>query len=181
MRKENFGSYILLLTIGTLLIVFHEKISHILPYIIGGLTILISIGFLKDSFQSEELKKSETKKMATGLVMFIMAIIIIINKTDSINLIAVIWGMFGLIKGIDELSDAIYKHSQNKKYLIELIHAVIEISLAVLLIYNPFEKISEHIIILGIEYVMLSLQIIINPKMVERKRKHFLFKKAKIN
>ena len=158
LRKEQFGSHILLLTIGTILIIFHENISHILPYIIGVNTILISTSFIKDFIIEKNFDEKNTKKLASGIIMFIVGIIIIIQNQDSINLIAISWGIFGLKKGIDELSEAIYNHIQKKKFIITLIHSIIEISLAIILIYNPFEKLSEHIIILGIEYVMLSLQ-----------------------
>ncbi|MFR8269221.1 MAG: DUF308 domain-containing protein [Oscillospiraceae bacterium] len=165
---------------GTLLIIFHEKIAHIMPYLIGGLTIIISLGFIKDAVQMEEVKKSETKRLASGIVMLIVGAIIIIKQENSINFIAIVWGLFGLIRGIDELGEAFYNIHNGKRYIVELIHAIIEISLAILLIYNPFEKISEHIIILGIEYVIISLQLVINPQMVQKKRRSLRRKKANV-
>ena len=148
-----------------------------MPYLIGGLTIIISLGFIKDAVQMEEVKKSETKRLASGIVMLIVGAIIIIKQENSINFIAIVWGLFGLIRGIDELGEAFYN---GKRYIVELIHAIIEISLAILLIYNPFEKISEHIIILGIEYVIISLQLVINPQMVQKKRRSLRRKKANV-
>lgn len=178
LKKENFGSYVMLMVMGGIMIIFHEKIYHIFPYIIGAITILIAIGFIKNSIREREYKKAESKRLAYGIVMFIMGTVIIINQSDSINLIAIIWGIFGLIRGADELGEAIYNHSQGKKWILELVHGIVEMALAILLIYHPFEKISEHIIILGLEYVILSLQLFINPKMVPKKaRKNFLLKK----
>ena len=156
---------------GSLLIIFHENVAHIMPYLIGSLTILIALGFIKDGVQMEEVKKAEAKRLATGLVMLIVGFIIIINQYDSINFIVIVWGIFSLIRGIDELIEAFYNIHQGKKYILTLIHAIIEISLAIVLIYSPFEKISEHIIILGIEYVIISLQLFINPQLVKKRRK----------
>lgn len=156
---------------GSLLIIFHENVAHIMPYLIESLTILIALGFIKDGVQMEEVKKAEAKRLATGLVMLIVGFIIIINQYDSINFIVIVWGIFSLIRGIDELIEAFYNIHQGKKYILTLIHAIIEISLAIVLIYSPFEKISEHIIILGIEYVIISLQLFINPQLVKKRRK----------
>ena len=56
-----------------------------------------------------------------------------------------------------QLSDVLKLN--NKKFIGKFIHAIIETSLSILLVFNPFEKVEEHIIILGIEMIIIALKV----------------------
>ena len=120
--------------------------------IVTGLIHIIFASYLKE-------KSLESMKIPEYIVVMILGIMTLLKKNDAISFIAIIWGISGLRKGIKGLNVAIYNKVNNKRFVGELIHAIIETLLSILLVFNPFEKVEEHIIILGIEMIIMSLKV----------------------
>lgn len=154
-RKAEITTSILFILNGLICIIFSEFIQEILPYISGSIAILSGIILLTKAIYEKEYKTIETKRTAISIIMILIGIIIIFKNENSINLIGVVWGIYGLVKGINELNIAIYYIFSKEKFILELLHSIVEIVLAIILIFNPFEKIATHIILLGIEMIVI--------------------------
>ena len=135
-----------------------------IPIIIGTIIIIMSVISIIISIMKKEYKTLETNILASGIVSFLLGIMVLINNQNSIPFIAIVWGILGLKKGVKGLNIALYNKANKKKYIIELIHSIIETILSILLIFNPFEKFEEHLIILGIEMIVSSLKIVFKDK-----------------
>lgn len=159
--KLDISQFIFLiigLIIGISCIVFPKKIYEYTTYIIGGFMLASAIGMLIHSIKYKEYEKIETKRTATSIVQIILSIVILTNQMQSIYFIAVVWGITGLRKGINGLNIAMYNKSINEKYKLELLHSIVETVLSIMLILDPYRKMEEHIMILGLEILVMMLK-----------------------
>ena len=157
-RKISLLSFILIVT-GLIHIIFASYLKEKLSIITGITTINIALINTIRNIKNKEYKTLETMKIPENIVVMILGIMTLLKKNDAISFIAIIWGISGLRKGIKGLNVAIYNKVNNKRFVGELIHAIIETLLSILLVFNPFEKVEEHIIILGIEMIIMSLKV----------------------
>lgn len=157
--KLKFSIQIILIVAGLIHIIFAGYLKEKLSIITGITTINISIINVIKNIKNKEYKTLETMKIPENIVVLILGIMTLFKKNNAISFIAIVWGISGLRKGIKGLNVAIFNKANNKRFVGELIHAIIEISLSILLVFDPFEKVEEHIIILGIEMIIMSLKV----------------------
>lgn len=150
---------IIFMVTGLINITCANVLTKKLPFIIGLVTMITSIISLMKNIKEKEYKTLDTMKIPTNIVTIIISSIILFEQQNAIPFIAMVWGLSGLRKGIKGLNVAIFNKTHNKKFLLEFFHATIETTLSILLIFNPFEKIEEHLILLGIEMIISSLRI----------------------
>lgn len=157
--KLKFIIQIILIIVGLVHIIFASYLKEKLAIITGITTINISIINLIRNIKDKEYKTLETMKIPENIVVMILGIMTLFKHDNAISFIAIVWGISGLSKGIKELNVATFNKLNNKKFIGKFIHAIIETSLSILLVFNPFEKVEEHIIILGIEMIIIALKV----------------------
>ena len=157
--KLKFIIQIILIIVGLVHIIFASYLKEKLAIITGITTINISIINLIRNIKDKEYKTLETMKIPENIVVMILGIMTLFKHDNAISFIAIVWGISGLSKGIKEFNVAIFNKLNNKKFIGKFIHAIIETSLSILLVFNPFEKVEEHIIILGIEMIIIALKV----------------------
>ena len=150
--------------LGIFIIAFSSTLMNQIPIILGIITIVFSSIELIIQIKKKDYEKIEDIHMGNNIIFIILGIMILLNNQNAIPFIAMIWGISGLRSGIKGLNIVIYNKINEKKYVPELIHAIIETFLSVLLIFNPFEKFEEHLIILGIQLIANSLKIGVKDK-----------------
>ena len=157
--KLKFIIQIILIIVGLVHIIFASYLKEKLAIVTGITTINISIINLIRNIKNKEYKTLETMKIPENIVVMILGIMTLFKHDNAISFIAIVWGISGLSKGIKEFNVAIFNKLNNKKFIGKFIHAIIETSLSILLVFNPFEKVEEHIIILGIEMIIIALKV----------------------
>lgn len=157
--RLKFAVQIILIIVGLINIVFAGFLKEKLSIITGITTISIAVIKLIRNINKKEYKTLETLKIPENIVAIILGIMMLLKQNNAISFIAIVWGIDGLRKGIEGFNVAIYNKIHNKKFVAELIHASIETMLSILLVFDPFEKVEEHIILLGIEMVTSALKI----------------------
>lgn len=155
---------IIFIIVGLMNIIFANKLTKILPTISGIMLIATSIISLVHNIMKKEYKTLDTMKIPENVVSIILGISIVLKRDNAISFIAIVWGISGLRKGTKELNIAIYNKVHKNKFILELLHAIFELVISILLIYNPFEKIEEHLILLGIEMIISSTKYMFNDK-----------------
>ena len=156
-RIEMFNAIIFVL-IGFINIIYANKLTNILPTIIGSMMVLTSGIILIYYITQKEYKTLDTMKIPQKVVSIILGISILFKGDNAIPFIAIIWGISGLKKATKGLDVAFYNRGHKNKFLGELLHALFELIISILLIYNPFEKIEEHLVLLGIEMITNSIK-----------------------
>lgn len=159
-KKDEFESTrrIIFIIIGIMNILFADKMKERLSFFIGILSITTASISLIRNIKRKEYTRQETQKIPRDIVVIILGTIILFKKENSIPFIAIVWGISSLQRGIKLLNIALYNKVNKKPFVLKLIYSIIEIVLAILLIFNPFEKLEIHLVLLGIEMIVSSLK-----------------------
>lgn len=90
-------------------------------------------------------------------MMFIMGIAFLLKGSSSLEVLGITWAFIGIRKASKSLNAAIRQFfCKNNNCVIPMIEFFVRITLALLLLFNPIEKISNHVIILGLEIIAVS-------------------------
>lgn len=145
--------------VGILCLFFTDLIHHGLPYILGTAMLLLGVLDIFRGILTEEYKNYETKLTANGIVFLILGLVILFNRHNVDNLIGAIWGTLGLLKGAEELNEAICSLAHKEKFISKTLRAAIELALGILLLMDPAANIHHHLFILGLELIATAWEI----------------------
>lgn len=164
--KDKFENIrqIIFIIIGIINIIFANRLRQKLPIIIGTISVVISITSLIRNIKQKEYMKIGNMKISRNLIALILGIIILLKKDNAIPLITIIWGITELQRGCRGLNKIAYNKAHKKSFILELIHSLFQIVIAILLILNPFEHLDEHLRLLGIEMVISSFKLLLTNK-----------------
>ena len=95
-----------------------------------------------------------------GAILLIKGIII--RQSDALFIVGVFWGLEGLNKATNYLNEGLYYFTRKEKFIFPMSKAIIEFVLSSILIFDPFSKIAEHIVILGLELVLEGVSEFVN-------------------
>ena len=136
--------------LGLIMIIFPEQVGTAVPYILGigllvygCLNIIISLKYPDSSVS-----------LGGGVINIVLGILFLIQKSDSIAILGVVWAMISLYEAAKEIDD--YRHKK-KLNLITIISVIVSIALAVILMINPFAHFNTHVRILGLEIIATTL------------------------
>ncbi|MBR2614200.1 MAG: hypothetical protein IKC71_01210 [Clostridia bacterium] len=150
--------YLFMLLLGGLCIGFYKQIMEIFPYIATGLM----AGFAITAFIGLLLKVVKKEKKATLVAVLVVALILsalcIIEREETITVIAVIWGIYGLLKGGKEVSNVVKKIQERRSFISSLIQAIFTLTISTILLLEPVaHHVEKHIILLGLEFIIIPL------------------------
>lgn len=159
MQKAGCGIVLIMGILGITCLLFVDFIYKLLPYIMGGFMIGTGGLALAGSVLSKEYRRLETKLSSSGILVLVIGIAIIVRGARADGLIGVAWGILGLIQGSESLNVAIYNLAHKKKWHMDMLQAVVQIALALLLLVDPVSKLYPHMRILGLELLAMGLHI----------------------
>lgn len=147
---------------GIIIIVLREKLIDYLSYIVGIPMLILSLEGLVYEVVNKSYKTMHNR-LGEEVIKIILSVLIIFAFDDNVLIISIIWGIIAILQAVKELSKSIYEinYQKNYKYLILLIQTVLEIIFAILLIIEPEEHVSFHLVLLGIEMLFESTRILI--------------------
>ena len=144
-RKLRNISKFLFPILGVVLIISPSSFIKILPYVLGITMICVGLIWEIEAIHKGEYKTLSTMESATALVMLIIGIGLLIKRGDSLALLGTTWGFMGLVKGTRLLNYVIYSFGKKNMCWQELIQSIATITLAIILLFNPFDKFSTHV------------------------------------
>ena len=132
---------------GVLILIFPVIFANAVPYILG--LALIAQGIV--SLIALYKYKKETKARIGGIVIFlVLGIAILFHTSKAIGPIGCMWAMISLYEVAEELTESI----ENKCFTLKtFIVSAVSITLAIMLLFDPFEHFAVHLRILGLEMV----------------------------
>ena len=157
--KLKFSIQIILIVVGLIHIIFADYLKEKLTIITGITTINISLINLIRNIKKQEYKTLDTMKIPENIVALLLGIMTLFKGQNAISFIAIIWGITGLRNGVKGFNIALYNKVNNKQYIGKLVYAIIETALSILLVFDPFEKVEEHLVILGFEMIIIALKV----------------------
>ena len=158
----------LLIILGCICVFFTDRFYEKLPLLLGEVMVALGTVDVIRGFCTGEYKKKETKLTSNGIVNLLVGIVMLRLKSDSYILIGAIWGTLGLLKGSEELNKAICAIAGKEPFVRELLSAVIELVLGILLLLEPDGNLHHHIVILGLELIVHGVRYI--RKVVKEKK-----------
>jgi len=158
----RINKMIFYIPIGIIIIIFRQNLINYLSLIVGIPLLIISLEGLIYEIASKNFK-NEHNRLGEEIVKFILSCVIIFVFNNDVEMISVIWGIIAILQALKELSKAIYEinTNKNKLYIFLLIQTTTQIVLAILLIIEPKEHVDLHLILLGVEFLLESLRILL--------------------
>ena len=141
--KENRQVY-LFIPLGILLTLFPHRFASIAPYVTGVALLAYAAVNLFVSVRYPDSGMDFGK----SLVGVTLGTAILLQRSDSIATIGVIWAVRSLYEAAEELDEL---RETKKAPVVSLIGLSVSSVFALLLILNPFEHFATHIRILGLE------------------------------
>lgn len=164
---EHIATYIfsaIYLAVGILCVSVTKKIIDILPYIVGGMMILIGTVRFILALKNREYRHTKTNRTATSLILTALGIMIIIQhlqpeNESAITFISISWGILGLFEGAHAFNHAFKRIANSERCVYYLIKGIIEVVVAFLLLYDPgnHETHMVHIFIFGLNLIFDSI------------------------
>ena len=145
--------------IGVLCIFCSEHITAVLPYLLGAAMVLAGLIRVVLYIRGQNPSDRNAAELSYVLVMLIMGIVFVIQGSNALGPLGTTWGIIGIRKASKSLERAIERIRLKHGFFRPLVEFLIRLTLALVLLFDPFEKFSAHIVILGIELMVISVQL----------------------
>lgn len=149
---------VLLLAVGILCIFFPETFRDFIPVIVGASMSAAGLFGVVTSWDAKNYRFPGMSTMGESVVLLTLGLVIMVTQNASLLLLGVIWGLLGLGKGAKEINTFLYRFSRKENFLFPLIMGLLEIIFGLILILEPTEHITFHVMILGINMILYSIR-----------------------
>lgn len=167
---ENIITYIFAainLILGVLCITITSHITEILPYLVGGMMIIIGFTRFIFALVKHEYRHTKTNHTAMSLIITALGAMIIVqhlqpeNET-AITFISIVWGILGLLEGAHALNHAFERIANSERSIYFLLRGIMELVVAFILLYNPVSHETHHfhIVVFGINLIIDGITMI---------------------
>ncbi|MBE5756782.1 MAG: hypothetical protein E7342_03165 [Clostridiales bacterium] len=158
-------SYVVSFLLGLVCMIFYQQIMHVFSYVAGGLMGFFALCALIASFLKVTKKEKKPFLVAAFLVAVILSVLFVIEREESITIIAVIWGVYGLLKGGKEVAKVVEEIQEKRSFISSLIQAIFTLTISTILLLEPIaHHVERHIILLGLEFIIIPLISLDNKK-----------------
>lgn len=151
--REDVASYIvgiLYILAGAACIILPHQIEHVLPYVVGGVMLLVSLIQFVFAIINKEYKRTNTNKTASSLILMGLGVLIVCRPEWAHSFIIIMWGVLGLCEGAMAFNHALARISKGMRCSYYIIKGIVEVAVAFLLLYDSNTYGVLHIIIFGI-------------------------------
>lgn len=149
---------ILFPVLGSICILFAGHVTFVLPYLLGGAMIFAGILRIITYFQNKYFLECQSDELAYGILLFIMGAAFVIQGSNSLGALGTTWAIIGIRKASKSLNLAIRQVYEKKHFIIPIVEFLLRITLALILLFHPDEKITSHVVILGMEMIAVSIR-----------------------
>lgn len=148
---------------GILCFFMADEIRDGLTLILGGLLLILAGDNLYEAFADRHFDEEDTSKIANAIIYTILGLVVMIRGNEADIVVGAIWGILGLLLASRNISHSLYEliHRKGKTegHILHLIHALISISISILLLLDPVEHLLFHVYILGAELMDYALRV----------------------
>lgn len=147
--------------VGVLCVVLTDYVTEWLPYIVGGMMIIIGAVRFIHALITHEYRHVRTNQTATSLIVLALGLMILVqqltsNSEAAITFISIVWGILGLFEGAHAFNHAFKRIADSERCIYYLIRGLIEVTVAFLLLYDPANHDTHrlHIIVFGLNLIL---------------------------
>lgn len=142
--------------IGIVCILLPGYVTAVLPYLLGGAMVLAGIVLGVNDIRNKEVLSRNSYELAHGLILLIMGAAFIIQGARSLSPMGTTWAIIGIRKASKSLGRAIRQIHAKEHVIAPMMEFLLRITLALILLFDPLEKFSTHVAILGLELIVTS-------------------------
>lgn len=136
---------------------YDNYVKMVFVYLVGGIMIFAGLLRLISAIRRKEYKDTNTNATASSLIFIALGIMIVLETDWAVTLIAIAWGIFGLLEGAHAFNHAFSRISRSQNPWYYLIKGGVEVVLAFMLLWEPDHHITMHIIVLGVNMIFDSV------------------------
>lgn len=144
-------SWILLALLGLLCLLFAKIMAPWTARLAGLVLVVLGLEQSIEGFRYKKYRDPGRMQPALGMIEIIVGLIPLARGGDALILICAVWGVFGLFQAAHALNHVLFAASRRKFSWWEAAVAVLEIVLALELIFSSGEAIILHVRLLGLE------------------------------
>ena len=135
--------------IGIACILAPEGIMNFLPYLLGGLMLVVGAADLITDL-TDPNKKASSISQGSDVVMIVVGGMLLVKGTALLTLVGVVWGFIGLSKAAGEIDETFHAIRARAPFALLALSSAIEVVLGTLLIASPLENIEHHVLLLDL-------------------------------
>lgn len=144
--------------IGVICILLPGYVTAVLPYLLGGTMALAGIVRVWNDIRNRKILSRSPYVLAHGMILLIMGTAFILQGSRSLGPMGTTWAVIGIRKASKSLGVAIRKIDLKERFAAPILEFLVRIVLALVLLFDPFEKFSTHVAILGLELIATSIR-----------------------
>lgn len=156
--KVAFAATLLFPILGAACLLAPELIAEHLPYVLGSVMLFVGAADIVTDLLDRDSTPG-TITVGTDIVMVVLGAVTLLNTTESLNVIAVMWGLLGLEKAAAEIDEAHAARSRACGWLAPLATGVFELVLGTMLLMAPLANLGHHVLLLGLELVVFPFHV----------------------
>lgn len=145
---------VLYLIVGVLCVSITEQVQGVIPYIVGGVMVLVGLIRFITAIIRKEYRTVKTNQTASSLIFVALGIMIIVERDWAITFISIVWGILGLMEAARAFNHAFSKIAASERCIYHIIKGIVEVVLAFMLLYEPDHHITLHIIVFGVQLII---------------------------
>lgn len=107
-------------------------------------------------FTTKEYKKESNTNMAISLIGIALGFVFLFSKMQ-LSFLCFLWGLLEIIKGSFDVQKSFHEIKKDKKEIARLVIALAEITFGALLCIHVEEGLKEHLIFLGITFILNAI------------------------
>ncbi|MBD5460160.1 MAG: hypothetical protein HDR26_04350 [Lachnospiraceae bacterium] len=142
--------------IGLICIFFSDHITALLPYLLGSAMTAAGILRVADCLRSMPHPEQDYGRLSLGLIWLVVGIMFLIQGQNAIGAVGTVWAIIGIRKAAQSLDQMFQQIHKKEHFALPALTFVVRMTLALALLFHPFEKFSSHIVILGFELIAIS-------------------------
>lgn len=169
MKSYRVVRYAIYLLIALFILILNKGCLNHLNLLVGLSMLFLSI----DDFLGKIIKKelsNEKVKIVDDLLVFTLGVIVLFLKVNTqFSVICIIWAVWTILREEWEIREKVFNKETHKIVaILSLIESIVVIAFSITLIFNlSVHHAKIHVIILGIEYILVVLFPLLNGLLVK--------------
>ena len=114
--KVAFVATLLLPILGAACLVMPEPVAEHLPHLLGGVMLFVGTADIVTDILERNSNPGKIT-VGTDVVMIVLGIVTLLNTHESLNVIAVMWGLLGLENAAAEIDESLKAYAAGHKWI----------------------------------------------------------------
>lgn len=145
--------------IGIVCVLLPRQVTSILPYLLGGAMTLAGAFSVWADLQGRKMRAHDSCALAHGIILLIMGAAFVLQGANALGAMGTTWAILGIRRAARSLETVLRRIDREERFAAPLIEFFLRITLALVQLFDPFEKFSAHVVILGLELIAVSTRV----------------------